>query len=108
MIGLNDWIQDNWLELGSLLAQVSIALALFWYGSKLLKIVEAARQEDRSRWVAPSAAAIHSDAGYAEEQREHGTGLGRRVVHWLQEPMVNSGVTPWRKLARWLQSPVGS
>lgn len=107
MTELSDWVQNNWLELGSLLAQVSIALALLWYGSKLVRILETARQEDHGRWGVPSAGAVRSDAGHTEHP-EYSIGVGRRVVQWLREPMVSSGVTPWQKLARWLQAPAGS
>lgn len=38
MNGIGDFIQDNWYELGSLIAQFGIVLILFWYGRMWLKL----------------------------------------------------------------------
>jgi|GEM_PF-3088453 len=110
MIQLTDWLQDKWLELGSLLAQSAIAILLGWYGRKLLTILEFSHQgerrfEGRRR---PVAAAAPIEDARGEEQSEPALGMGRRMAQWLQEPMTSRGTTPWRKLVRWLQAPAGS
>ena len=112
MIELTDWMQQNWLELGTLLAQAAIPIILIWYGRKLLKTLEV------SRHGAPAiqslrVTAINSPpdaAMIAEEERETAPGVARRFTQWLQQPMTNHRTTPspWRRLARWLQAPVGS
>ena len=92
-----------------MVAQGAIAIALLWYGRKVLRILEAAREPEPQRWATtPSPAAARFETPHIEEQREPRIGFGRRIAQWLQEPMTSSGSNPWRKLTRWLQAPVGS
>lgn len=66
MNGISDFIQDNWYELGSLIAQFSIVAALLWYGRFGWKgRSESVRQPELSPGMANAAAA--SAAALARE-----------------------------------------
>lgn len=66
MNGISDFIQDNWYELGSLIAQFSIVAALLWYGRFGWKgRSEPLRQPELSPGTANAAAA--SAAALARE-----------------------------------------
>lgn len=66
MNGISDFIQDNWYELGSLIAQFSIVAALLWYGRFGWKgRSEPVRQPELSPGMANAAAA--SAAALARE-----------------------------------------
>jgi hypothetical protein len=45
MNGLSDFIQDNWYELGSLIAQFAIVAMLFWYGRMWLRLRHAPEEQ---------------------------------------------------------------
>jgi len=36
------------------------------------------------------------------------SGVWSGLATWLQEPMVRSGVSPWRRAVRWLLAPAGT
>ena len=40
-----DWMQNNWYEFGSLIAQVTIAFAALWFASKILTAMRAMQQQ---------------------------------------------------------------
>lgn len=40
-----DWIQNNWYELGSLLAQFTFVFAGLWFAQKILKTMRASQQQ---------------------------------------------------------------
>lgn len=106
---LISWMQDNWLDLGRLLAQAAVPVVLVWYGRKLLKTLEVSRQEEQS-WqrLSPATAPRTETAAIMEAEPKHTPGVGRRFAQWLQEPMTSSRTSAWQKLARWLQAPAGS
>lgn len=45
MNGISDFIQDNWYELGSLIAQFAIAAMFFWYGRMWLRRERASEEQ---------------------------------------------------------------
>lgn len=117
MIELTDWLQQNWLEFGTLLAQAMIPIVLVWYGRKVVKTLGASRAEAESvsersisvpRQLVPLADSMA--AGEHEEVKPDGPGVARRFAHWMQQPMASRRTSPsaWRRVARWLQAPAGS
>jgi hypothetical protein len=130
------WIQSNWYEMGTLLSEFVFLAAGIWFARKILKTLRASQEQvgallklsvtgtiaDRQPanaerplaaaspyWLTPSEvppAAPQQEAPQNEPSRlavaRHG------VVDWLQTPMRSSGVAPWRKAIRWLQSSAGN
>lgn len=127
------WLQDNWYELGTLLTLMAFLVAAVWFASNFLKAIRTfpdrigallkfsvanpgkrplkspspqdALVEGISSWLetpgidVPKPEVGGSDrAGFA----------GSRVFSWLQAPIRAASVTPWRRMARWLQAPIGS
>jgi len=113
MMELTDWIQQNWLELGTLLAQAMIPIVLVWYGRKVVKTLEAQRHGEpalsRLNTSGPLGLSGLERAATMEEPFD-APGIATRVGSWLQQPMGNKRNSPsaWRRLARWLQAPAGS
>jgi len=113
MMELTDWIQQNWLELGTLLAQAMIPIVLVWYGRKVVKTLEAHRQEEpaHSRLNTSGPLGLSGvERPVMTEEAFDAPGIATRVGSWLQQPMSNKRNSPstWRRLARWLQAPAGS
>jgi hypothetical protein len=99
MIGLSDWVQSNWFQLGSLLVQLGVLATLAWYGSSILRIIRA-WDEAQPRVALPEAADDRYESGLA--------GAWHSVLWWLQAPMGSGGPGPFRRVVRWLQAPMGS
>lgn len=114
MIELSDWLQQNWLEFGTLLAQAAILIVLIWYGRKVVKTLAGSRPEEEpalERISVPRQLVPLPDRPViAEEEKQNTPGIAQRLVHWLQQPTRRQHTSPsaWRRLARWLQAPVGS
>jgi len=98
MSGISDWIYRNWFELGILLIQGALLLTVFWYGSKILRFLDAFfeyQNEFRQRLSATIDKAPR-DGGIEAVWRE--------VKEWLQAPMgSSSGPDPLRRIRKWLQ-----
>jgi hypothetical protein len=130
------WIQSNWYELGNLLSQVAFLAAGIWFVRNLLRTIRASQEQIGALLklsITGSVAERHSSSVIAErtlsgaspywltpaeptppvlsESAEIGPTrwevARRRVLVWLQAPMSSDEIVPWRKVVRWLQSPVG-
>lgn len=127
-------LASQWYQAGSLFLQAGFLIAAVWSVRAILKSVRAsqeqmgallrltmtgAQRDDDSRagvhptpylldgWPEASqhpAAATTPESEHERHRRSAWAGL----VGWLQEPMVSSGISPWRKAVRWLQAPAGS
>jgi hypothetical protein len=130
------WTQGDWYAAGNLFTQLAFLVAGVWFASNVLRTMRAFQEqvgallkllitatpaerpmastaatglaEQSPYWLTPSEPQTVRPAEFTE------TGPGRFVVAWhhlllwLQTPMSNSGVGPWRRVIRWLEAPVGS
>jgi hypothetical protein len=129
-----DELANQWYQAASLLLQAGFLTAGVWSVRAILKNMRASQEQmgallkltvsgGASGEEAPRPAARPtpylldgwpetaqnakptSATEQAEEVRKNGwSGLAA----WLQTPMVSSGISPWRRAARWLQAPTGS
>jgi hypothetical protein len=132
------WIQNNWYEMGNLLAEFVFLGVGIWFARKILRTLRASQEQfgallrmsvtgaaPEPERQAPTTAAESSAA-----ERSFATGSpywltpseapaagqptpilsdgGRGIVAWLNEPMKTGNAAPWRRVVRWLQSPTGS
>jgi len=113
MSDISNWFQDNWFELGSLIAQFAIVFLLARYGRIALRLRPASQEHVEATLSASESAAAFvpaepSPAGHA--------GVGRMLspmpdVPALQsEPVVarRERTARWRAIISWLQSPMGA
>ena len=124
MNALIDSIQDHWFELASLVFQAAILAIIVWYARKTLKTMRASQEQvgalmrlSLSDMIADRSPSLKQDADVApvlsspEEENSAGTGsfaVGHGIINWLQAPMNGGGVSPLRRVIRWLQAPAGS
>jgi hypothetical protein len=127
MSEVNDWMQSNWYELGSLLVQMGFLVAGVWFARKILRTLRASQEQVGAllklsvfdaNAERPAAAAIVERAGRTEEpaltlpdRAEGGAGMVAArggFLQWLQGPMESGGATPRGRVMRWLQAPAGS
>jgi hypothetical protein len=116
---MSEWLQDNWYDFGSLLAQLSIAVILAWYGREALRILKAAKAPEAQQEPSRKLSLLDVLGSRPEERQVEAAPvaaprepiIGRIVDHgvaWLQAPMRNAGVNPFRRVVRWFQAPIGS
>ncbi len=114
-----DWIQANWFELGILVVLSAILATVVWFARNILKSLRASQEQVGALLrlsvsevlpipsVSPQSHAAHAPA--LQERAPRGPNplvVGAcNLVHWLNAPMSSRSVTPWRKVARWLQAP---
>lgn len=112
MNDLSDWIQSNWYEAGSLVAQFAIVAVLVWYGRKALEILSGSEREARvgvERGEAPS-----SFAAARPEPEAAGYGSVGRMLSETPEPAVQGGLAArhversnsWEAVVKWLRTPM--
>jgi hypothetical protein len=130
-------IQSNWYALANLLIELAFLAAGVWFARNILRTVRASQEQvgallrlsimsGSAELHAPNANAVRSlsdaspywlapsetQAASLPEPTESGPGrltiARRKVVLWLQAPMSGTGANPWRRAARWLQTPAGS
>ena len=94
-----NWVQRNWFEFGILLTQCVLLGMVTWYGSKILKFLQAFFQYQNEFRESLSA----SINAIPEEGIRIDT-VWRDVKRWLQAPMGSGGVDPLRTIVKWLQS----
>ncbi len=91
MSKMSDWLRSDWFELGSLLVQCAILVVLVWYARKALRTRTASQEQVE----ALQGSYLTQEApAYTEPERAERGG---------KQP-----VPSWRRLIRWLGSPVGS
>jgi hypothetical protein len=128
-----DRLASQWYQAGSLLIQAGFLIAAFWSVRAILKCIRASQEqmgallrltlggehsEDNARTgVRPTPYLLDgrpetAPASFqtAVENKDEGgrSTLFPGLIGWLQEPMANSGIGPWRRMLRWLQAPAGS
>jgi hypothetical protein len=127
MSEVNDWMQNNWYELGSLLVQMGLLVAGVWFARKILRTLRASQEqvgallklsvldasaerpapaaivERAARIEAPALALPDRAEGVAEMVATRGG-----LLKWLQAPMESGGAAPRGRVMRWLQAPAGS
>src|SRR5216684_1166522 len=132
MSDFSDWLQNNLVDLARLAVQCAILATVVSYGRKLLKTLRASQEQvgallklsvsDTAAHAAaetiaqpePSLEAqtfssllpepLHAEARAPQLMAPSANG----VASWLQAPMRRPGVSPWRKVVRWLQAPAGN
>jgi hypothetical protein len=119
MSSLSEWFQDNWYDFGSLLAQLSIAVILAWYGREALRLLKASKSSVAQQEPSPKLSLLDVLAPRTAD-RDHETApitappepvigrIGKNAVAWLQAPMATGGFNPFRRMVRWFQAPIGS
>jgi len=132
------WMQSNWYELGTLVAEFAFVAAAIWFARKILRTLRASQEQvgallklsvtggagDRQSpnatpdrpsiaaaspyWLTPSETPSAGSPEQAENAPHQVATHKNGLIVWLQTPMSSGGVAPWRKAIRWLQSPAGS
>jgi len=129
--------QNNWYASVSLVIQLAFLIAGVWFARNLLRTMMAfqaqvgamlklsitgvtperhsssasAKQsvaEVSPNWLVPS----ETETAGLPEPIESGPSrfavVRRKMVLWLQAPMSNAAMAPWRRIIIWLQAPAGS
>jgi hypothetical protein len=126
-----DELLTQWYQAGNLLAQAGFLIAGVWSVRAILKSMRASQEqmgallkltisvgerEESLRshpratpylldgWPEPAQDSVRA----VSQSTSRRLGLWSGLATWLQEPMVPSGVSPWRKAVRWLQAPAGT
>jgi hypothetical protein len=130
------WMQSNWYEFGTLVAEFAFVAAAIWFARKILRTLRASQEQvgallklsvtggaaerqshnapaDRPLasspyWLTPSETAYAGSPEHAESAPPPVATTKNGLIVWLQTPMSSGGAAPWRKAIRWLQSPAGS
>ena len=131
MSDFSSWMQDNWYEFGTLLAEFAFLAACLWFAKNILKTMKAfqdqigallkfslappaqrslvsplakeALAEGISSWLAPSETPA-STAEPVPSRPNRFVLASSHVMLWIQAPM--SGPAPWRRIVKWLQAPM--
>jgi hypothetical protein len=109
---LFDFLQDNWFELGSLIAQFGILVVIAWYARMKLRVPTTSHRE-----VEPAAMTPESPEEFVP--REAATarygGVGRMLSPMPAVPSLEAVpssaervqvTNPWRGMIRWLRTPM--
>jgi len=112
---LSDFLQDNWFELGSLIAQFGILAVIAWYArTKLKSPVDSHRQVESSATLSepPEEFALQEPVSTAYQ------GVGRMLSPMPAAASLDPVPTPaghWpqhtsrcRTMIRWLRAPITS
>ena len=92
-IPMSDWAQRHWFDLSILVLQGAVLATVVWYGSKILRFLEAFfeyRDEFRRRL----SATIDDSEGIETVWRD--------LKEWLQAPIGSGGTSPLRTIMKWL------
>jgi hypothetical protein len=126
---------NNWYAQASLLVEVGFLAAGVWFAHNVLRTMRAFQEQvgailklsitgatgDRSRasateplpevspyWLAPSETRTAGLPERIESDPSRVAVARRKMVLWLQEPMSDRGMGPWRQIITWLRAPAGS
>jgi len=128
-----DELLNQWYQAGSLLVQAGFLIAGVWSVRAILKNMRASQEqmgallkltvsagdgEENPRshpratpylldgW--PESAQNTVPATSLSQSADPQSGVWSGLATWLKEPMVRSGISPWRRAVRWLQAPAGT
>src|SRR5215471_20318976 len=136
MSDVGRWSEGSWYALGSLLIQLGFLTAAVWFARDLLRTtrifqeqlgallklnISAGPAEPRSSsvaakhtleaspyWLMPSEPQVFSPPLLSESGPGRVATAWHGFVIWLNAPMTQAEVTPWRRMISWLQAPAGS
>jgi hypothetical protein len=128
----SSWLQDNWYEFGTLLAEFAFVAGCAWFAANVLRTVQAlqdqisgllkflltptvprsfvspsdkeALAEGISSWLAPSEKSTSKPEPLPIRPNRFAL-ASSHVMLWMQGPM-SSPAAPWRRIAKWLQAPM--
>ena len=101
MSDIGNWLQRNWFEFGSLLVQCAILVTLAWYGSRMVTFLRAFFQY-RELFREKLELVAATERGHSGRAPSAWSDL----VRWLQAPMGRGGRGPFKRITRWLQTPM--
>lgn len=126
MTDFSTWMQSNWYELGSILAEFAFLIAGVWFARKILKTLRASQEQfgallkltltDELAERAKLSGALHRSASSVEADRP----TPYVMAEWPSpaetpalslpesKPRRSYVVAAWRGTVRWLQTPMHS
>ena len=130
------WMQTNWYALGNLLLQAGFLTAAIWFARDILRTMRASQEQtgallklsmtgaltDRHLstaaerpfataspyWLTPQDLSPAPLADSIEIGPSRWAVAFHKLIVWLQTPMSNGELVPWRKAIKWLQAPARS
>jgi hypothetical protein len=107
----SDFLQDNWFELGSLIAQFGILTVIAWYARTKLRIPTISQRKVEP---APTLSEAPDEFAPREPVAAGYGGVGRMLSPMPATPSletVPSGAraqrtSPWRAMIQWLRTPM--
>jgi hypothetical protein len=124
MTEFSTWIQSNWYEFGSVLAQFAFLVAGVWFARKILKTLRASQEQfgallkltltDELAARAKESAVLHRSTSSVEAERP----TPYVMAEWptaTEAPALtlpggqrshNPLVAAWRGIVRWLKAPI--
>lgn len=128
---LSSWLQDNWYDLGTLLTLIGFVVVCVWFARNILKTITAFQDQIAAliklslanpakrpvKAPSPKDALAEGISSWLETPAidlsiPKAKGPNRfalvcsHILAWLKGPMRAAGNAP-RRVARWLQAPVG-
>jgi hypothetical protein len=109
---LSDFLQDNWFELGSLVAQFGILAVIAWYARMKLRVPTASHRKVES---AVTISESPDEIVPREPAKATYRGVGRMLSPLPTAPSLETVPTsaervqrtsPWRAVMRWLRTPM--
>lgn len=109
---LYEFLQDNWFELGSLIAQFGILAVIAWYSRTHLKALAASRRE---RETAATPSESPAEFAQAEAAPVAYGGVGRMLSPVPGAPVLEpeteasrraDHTSAWRAMIKWLRGPM--
>lgn len=126
MTEIYDWVQSHWFELGSLLVQGGILVAVIWYARKTFRAMRASQEQVgallkmsltdlTAARPAPNEAAELLRPTVIAERAISPAIVGRSAATeayafaWMEPAESKSGgvVAAWHNLIHWFQAPMG-
>jgi hypothetical protein len=126
MTEYSTWIQSNWYEFCTILAEFSFLVAGVWFARKILKTLRASQEQfgallkltltDELAERAKLSAAAHRSTSSVEADRPTPYVMAEWPTHTEApalsmpepKPRRNLLIAAWRGIIRWLQTPMNS
>jgi hypothetical protein len=119
------WVQNNWYEFSTVLAQVAFLVAGVWFARKILKTLRASQEQfgallkltltDELAERAKASAALHRSTSSVEAERPTPYVMAEWPAAAPETPALtipggqrshNPLVAAWRGTVRWLKAPI--